>query len=45
MVTVVFYMKGKPKDSRQFATYQEAQAFMQALKLSDDCESVSILRG
>ncbi len=44
MTTVVFYLKGKPRDSRRFRTYEEALAFMSGMKLNDACESVTILR-
>lgn len=44
MITVYFYIKGQPKDYKRFETMSEAQAFIKAMKLNDDCESVGIQR-
>jgi hypothetical protein len=37
-------MKGKPRDSKTFETFREAMAFMKALQVNPDCESVTIQR-
>jgi hypothetical protein len=44
MIVVVYWMKGKPKDSERFDTLAEARAFMKALAICDSCEGYGIDR-
>lgn len=44
MITVVYWMKGEPKQAKQFKTMPEAQAFMLALHECESCEGYSIER-
>ena len=39
MKTVSYYMKGEPKQSRQFNSIEAARAFMLALNENPNCES------
>ena len=43
MITVEFYIKGKPKDFRRFSTMCEAAAFKRAMMLNNNCDGVWIL--
>lgn len=44
MITVVYWMKGEAKQTKQFKTMPEAQAFMLALHECENCEGYGIER-
>lgn len=39
---VVYYMKGKPKDSQVFPSFKEAQTFAIHKRAESECESCTI---
>lgn len=41
---VEFYMKGKPRQTKEFDTQKEAFAFMSALAENEECEAYGIVR-
>ena len=44
MRIVYFYMKGQAKQFQKFNTFEEAVAFLKALKTNPDCEACGFVR-
>ncbi len=41
---VAYYLKGGPKQIKEFESFEEAKSFMKGLAISDNCEAFRLVK-